>query len=87
MTRPVLSIGDAELNAATALLASRLPTAIVVDERYRIQFDATAPDARACAWGVDHAMTEAAIEVFGERFLESFLQSALSVTPIRRDPG
>lgn len=74
--RPTLTIGRPEVNAATAALASRLPTRLLIDERYRIQLDPEGIDVRACVWGVDALNTLHAVDAFIETCLDEWLAGA-----------
>jgi len=77
MVRPVISIGDPGVNAATAYLANRLPTALVIEGRCRMHLDPEFIDPQACIWGVDVRATAEAIDVFAERYLDDFLHAAM----------
>jgi hypothetical protein len=74
--RPTIAIGRPEINAATAFLANRLPTAFVAEERFRIQFDPELLDLNVCLWGAAGRDTEASVELFAERYLDEYLQAA-----------
>lgn len=71
-----LAIGRPEINAACAMLARQVPTALVVDGRFRIQFDVEGIERRACAYGVDAATTREALRIFEERYLPVWLTAA-----------
>ena len=73
--RPALCIGAPETNAAVAYLASRLPTALLIENILRIQADPEYVDLQACVWGVDADATARAVAIFDERFLEPFLEA------------
>ena len=74
--RPTIAIGSPESNAATAFLATRMPTALVVEERYRIQLDPEYMEMKACLWGTSDRDTAAAVDVFVDRYLAEFLRNA-----------
>jgi hypothetical protein len=74
--RPTISVGAPEVNAATAHLGSRLATCFVIEGSLRIQLDPDYVDLRACLWGVDTAATATAVTLFGERYLDGFLDAA-----------
>jgi hypothetical protein len=76
MQQPTIAIGEPGLNAAAASFAMRLPAAMVVDGRMQIQMDCELIEACACIWGVDARETEAAVELFRERYLDSFMHAA-----------
>lgn len=73
---PAISIGSPETNAATAFLAGRIPTAMMIDQTYRIHLDPELVELRACLWGANPAMTKAAVEVFEQRYLEPFVRAS-----------
>jgi len=73
---PMISIGEAGLNAATAYLAHRLPTAFVIDGAFRVQLDLEFIDRRACIWGGSAASTASGVDLFAERYLDDFLRAA-----------
>jgi hypothetical protein len=77
--RPTIAIGRPEVNAATAYLARKVPTALVVEDAYRIQVDPEFIDVHACLWGTSPAATATAAEVFEKRHLERWLATAASV--------
>lgn len=70
-----IALGGPDVNAATAWLASRLPTALIMDDHLRIHVD---PDAepKACLWGVDREATTRAVEIFSDRYLEDLVVHA-----------
>lgn len=74
--RPAITIGDPDVNAATAFLARRLPTAFVVEGSLRIQLDLEFLDLRACLWGADARATAQCHDLFVERYLDDFLRAA-----------
>ena len=71
-----IAIGRPEINAASALLARRIATAMVVDGRFRVQFDVEGIERRACIYGIDAATTQEAVRVFRERHLDAWLEAA-----------
>jgi hypothetical protein len=72
--QPTISIGRPELNAVTAYLSARVPTAHVVEDAFRIQLDPELIDLHACVWGSDHGGTVDAVACFCERFLPAYLR-------------
>jgi hypothetical protein len=70
---PTIAVGRPEVNACTAYLAGRIPTALVVEDRYRIQLDPELVETRACLWGMTGRDTAAAVEMFVGRYLEGWL--------------
>ena len=81
MLQPTVSIGDPEVNAASAYLAGRLPTALVVDERLRVQLDPEFVDQKVCIWGVDAASTARGLDLFTDRYLNAYLRSVHDLPP------
>ncbi len=77
--QPTLCIGDPEVNAATAALAGRLPSATVADGQWRIQLDAAFASLTCCVWGVDEATTAEAIEAFVQRWLDPWLGAIFGI--------
>ncbi|MHC4990644.1 MAG: hypothetical protein ACYTGC_06650 [Planctomycetota bacterium] len=77
--RPAVAIGSPDVNAATAYLAHRLPTAFVVEGVMRVHMDREAIDPQACAWGSDPDSTARAVDLFVERYLDEFLHNAHSL--------
>jgi len=73
--QPTLTIGRPEVNAATAYLASRVPTMLIREELYRIQLDPDFVERRGCIWGTDADATAEAVSVFMERYLAEYLQA------------
>lgn len=71
--RPTISIGAPEVNALTAYLADKLPTAFAIDDVLMVQLDPAFGDNLAACWGVNHRQTAAAVDVFAERYLSGFL--------------
>ncbi len=72
--RPTITLGRPETNAATAYLAARVPTAFVLEDVYRIQFDPELIDLNACIWGSRPQATADAMECFIDRYLDEFLR-------------
>lgn len=74
--RPAIAIGRPEVNAATAYLAGRLPTAFVAEERFRIQLDPELLDLDVCIWGAAPRDTSASLDLFVDRYLHEYLKTA-----------
>jgi hypothetical protein len=75
--RPAISVGDPAVNAATAYLSTRLPTAFMVDDLLRIHLDPEFIEPHACLWGVDRQATSSAVAMFVERYLDGFLEEVV----------
>lgn len=77
--QPTICIGHPEINAATASLSGKLPTAKLVDDSYRIQLDPEFIENTCCLWGVDDTHSQHAIEAFIADFLPELLGSIFSI--------
>ncbi|MEE2913026.1 MAG: hypothetical protein VX436_04400 [Planctomycetota bacterium] len=78
-TQPTICIGRPELNAATAALSPKLPTAILKDGSFRIQLDPEYIKCTCCMWGVDNAHSKLALDVFITDCLDGFLGSIFGI--------
>ncbi|MBY0312677.1 MAG: hypothetical protein K2W85_11460 [Phycisphaerales bacterium] len=76
-TCPCVCIGSPGVNALSAYLGDKLPSAYVVDETLMIQLDLELTELTACCWGVSPAATGAAIRAFCDKYLDAFLDAAL----------
>ena len=74
---PSVSIGGPGVNAFSAYLGDKLPSAFVVDDRLMVQMDLDLTDLIACCWGVDGPATGDAVEAFVNRYLDDFLEAAM----------
>ncbi len=72
---PTVSVGAPGVNALTASLAARLPSASVVENEYIVQLDPDFLDPIALVWGVSPRATSVAAGVFIERYLARFIES------------
>ncbi len=77
--RPTLSVGSPQVNALTAYLADRLPTAYAIDDVLMIQADVEFDEPVASCWGVTHEATARAVGEFRERYLKAFVKAAARV--------
>ena len=75
--RPAVSVGGPGVNAFSAFLGDKLPSAFVVDDTLMVQMDLDLTDAIACCWGVDAPATLAAVDAFTARYLDAFLDAAV----------
>lgn len=75
--RPAVSVGAPGVNALSAYLGDKLPSAFVVDDTLMVQMDLELAEVMACCWGVDAAATGAAVQAFCDRYLDGFLEAAL----------
>ncbi|MBX3402926.1 MAG: hypothetical protein KF699_05870 [Phycisphaeraceae bacterium] len=69
---PCICIGHPEVNALSAFLADKLPPALVIDGALAVQFNIADREPVALLWGVDHAATNRAADLFTQRFLDAF---------------
>ena len=79
--RPAIAIGGPEVNATTAYLANRLPSAMVIEGRLRMHLDPEYVTAQAAFWGTSAEATDAAVTLFAERYMDEFLRTAVTLTP------
>lgn len=79
MEAPAIVVGGPGVNAATAFYANRLPIAFVVKDTLQVQLDVAHHEPWACVWGVDHATTVSAVDLFTERYLDGMLASVHGV--------
>jgi len=75
--RPTVSVGGPEVNALTAYLADKLPTAFAIDGALMVQMDVEFGDLLVACWGIDHAQTARAVGAFVERYMLAFLEAAM----------
>lgn len=75
--RPTVSIGGPAVNALSAYLGDKLPSAFAVENVLLVQADLDFVDVVACCWGRDRAATAAAVEAFAERYLDGFMEAAV----------
>lgn len=73
---PTISVGGPGVNALSAFLADKLPSAFVVENVLMVQLDLDFEDVVAAVWGMDHGSTVAAVDAFTDRYLEQFLEAA-----------
>jgi hypothetical protein len=73
---PTVSIGEPDVNALSAYLASRLPSVLAVEGAWVVLMDAGDQVPQACCWGRDAEATHAAVQAFTERHLPAFLGEA-----------
>ncbi|QOI99741.1 MAG: hypothetical protein HRU70_04300 [Phycisphaeraceae bacterium] len=77
-SRPAISVGGPGVNAFTAYLADRLPSAYVVDGDFVVQADLDFEDVLAACWGTTHAGTAVAVTAFRDRYAAGFARAALA---------
>ena len=74
--RPAVSVGGPAMNALSALLADKLPTAVAIEDTLVIQMDLDMEDQRCAVWGMNHLDTVRAVELFVSRYLDVFVAGA-----------
>lgn len=77
--RPTVSIGGPGVNALSAYLGDKLPSAFAVENVLLVQADLDFVDVIACCWGRDDAATAAAVEAFADKYLDAFIEEGLKV--------
>lgn len=80
-SRPTLSVGAPGVNALSAFLIDKVPTALAIDEVLSVHMDLEDRDPIACCWGVSAGATASAVDAFAERYLEHFVRLASARTP------
>lgn len=75
--RPTVSIGGPGVNALSAHLADKLPSAYALDGVLLVQMDLELIERVACCWGTDHAATVAAVDAFIQKYLDDFMSAAI----------
>lgn len=76
--RPTISIGGPTVNALSAYLADKVPSAYAVEGKLLVQFDLEMHELVACCWGIDAERTAGAVEAFSERYLDDFMEAAMN---------
>lgn len=75
--RPTVSVGGPSVNALSAYLGARLPSALAVEGVMMVQADLEFVDVVACCWGVDASATLLAVDAFCDKYLEQFMRAAI----------
>ena len=73
---PAISIGGPGVNALSAYLGDKLPSAFVVDDQFMVQMDLDLNDLVCCCWGVSTEATAHAVDAFADRYLDEFMEAA-----------
>jgi hypothetical protein len=74
---PTISIGSPDVNAFSAFLAGRLPSAFAIDGELVVQLDLERLDLVACCWGAGPEATEASVDAFCRRYADLFIDEAI----------
>jgi hypothetical protein len=72
-TRPAISVGGPGMNALSAMLVDKLPTAVAIEKTLVIQMDLDMQDQRCAVWGMDHLDTVRAVELFLAKYVDAFI--------------
>ncbi len=70
---PTISVGGPTVNALSAYLGDKLPSAFAVDGVFLVQADWSNQTPVACCWGINAEATANAVETFAERYLEEWV--------------
>jgi hypothetical protein len=73
---PTVSVGAPGVNALSAFLADKLPSAFVVEGKVLVQADPVFEELVACCWGAGDTGTASAVGAFVERYMEGFVEAA-----------
>lgn len=73
--RPTISIGGPGVNALSAYLYERLPTALAIEDQLVVQLDIDFSDLRVALWGIDGERSAAAVSLFEERYLAGYVEA------------
>ena len=76
-TRPAISVGGPAMNALSAMLVDKLPTAVAVENTLVIQMDLDMDDPRCAVWGMNHLDTVRAVELFVSKYLDAFVDGVV----------
>jgi len=77
-SRPVISVGGPGVNAVSAYLYQKLPTALAVEEQLVIQLDVDFADLRCAIWGTDAGHSNSAVELFEKKYLAEYIKAVLA---------
>jgi hypothetical protein len=72
-SRPAISVGGPGMNALSAMLVDKLPTAVAIEKTLVIQMDLEMEDKRCAVWGMDHLDTVRAVDLFVTKYLDAFI--------------
>jgi hypothetical protein len=72
---PTISVGGPTVNALSAYLGDKLPSAFAVDGVFVVQADWTNQTPVACCWGINAEATATAVETFVARFLKDWVEA------------
>ena len=78
--RPAVSIGGPGVNALSAYLHPKLPTALAVEDQLVIQLDVEMVELRCAIWGIDAGHSNSAAELFQKKYLPDYIRAVLAAT-------
>lgn len=76
----VISIGGPGVNALTAYLGDKIPSAVAIEGEFVVQYDVSTHEPIAACWGASDRGTRTAVDAFAARFLEPFVRASLAGT-------
>jgi len=77
--RPAVSIGGPGVNALSAYLYQKLPTALAIEDQLVVQLDVEMTDLRCAVWGFDRRHTASALELFENKYLGDWLRAVSGI--------
>lgn len=77
-SRPTISLGGPGVNGLSAYYRQKLHDAVTRENQVLIQLDPEFTDLRVCVWGMNHALTVEALDLFMARFLDNYLRAVLT---------
>src|SRR5206468_4298634 len=75
--RPAISVGGPAMNAVSAMLVDKLPTAVAIEQTLVIQMDLDMEDRRCAVWGMNHLDTVRAVKLFVTKYLDLFVAAVV----------
>ena len=76
--RPAISVGGPGMNALSAMLVDKLPTAVAIEKTLVVQMDLAMDDVRCAVWGMDHLDTVRAVDLFITKYLDRFVEGVVA---------
>ena len=76
--RPAISVGGPGMNALSAMLVDKLPTAVAIEKTLVVQMDLEMDDVRCAIWGMDHLDTVRAVDLFITKYLDRFVEGVVA---------
>ena len=72
---PTISVGGPTVNALSAYLGDKLPSAFAIDGVLLVQADWSNETPVACCWGINAQATAKAAEIFVERYMDEWVEA------------